>query len=187
MVGRAGEHPLKLLSDADCGHPGPSEAQVGAAPTASGPGQPVQGRAHHLQLAVPLGEADHRDVALGGKLGDRVPKPQPDPIQQRRRRDRKPQMPGQETHHLTGHLQSRHPTIEVDPIKALTIQSNMPVKDVIHGHDTGCHGAPPGQWQLNPATLPSPNRHVTSQTNHHLGSPRRSLFRKVPPAISTGR
>jgi hypothetical protein len=166
VVGGASEHPLKLLRHPDRSHPSPSLS-----------GQPVQVRAHHLQLAIPLSEAHHRDLTLGSELSDRLTKPQPDPLQDRRRRNRKPQMPGQETNHLPRHLQSRHPTIEVDPIEALQIQTDMPLKDIIHSHDTRCHGAPPGRWQLNPATLPSPSRHVTHQPNHHLGGPRRSLFR----------
>jgi hypothetical protein len=69
-----------------------------------------------------------------------------------------------------------YPTIEVDPVETLKIQTDMLIEDVIHGHDMGCRGAPPGQWQVNPATLPSPSRHVTYQPNpaHHLGGPRRA-------------
>ncbi len=85
-------------------------------------------------------------------------------------------MLGQETDHLTRNLQVRHPTVEIDPVKTLQIQTDMPIKDVVHSHDTGGHGAPPQQRQPNPATLPSPNRHVTYQPNHHLGGPRRSLL-----------
>jgi hypothetical protein len=65
-------------------------------------------------------------------------------------------MPGQETDHLAGHLQSRHPTVEVDPVEALKIQTDMPIKDVIHGHDTGCHGAPQHSGSSTPPLCPHP-------------------------------
>jgi len=36
---------------------------------------------------------------------------------------------------------------------------------------------PPGERrQPNPASLPSPDRDVTHQPDHHLGGPRRSLI-----------
>jgi hypothetical protein len=88
----------------------------------------------------------------------------------------KPQMPGQKADHLTRHLQVRHPTVEIDPIEALQIQTNMSVKDVAHGHNTGHHGPTPGSSQLNPASLASSHRSVTYQPSHHLDGPRRSLF-----------
>ena len=52
--------------------------------------QPVQVRAHHLQLPLALGEADHPDVVACGELGDRLAEPQSDLLQDRRGRDREP-------------------------------------------------------------------------------------------------
>jgi hypothetical protein len=72
-------------------------------------------------------------------------------------------MLGQKTDHLARHLQGRHPTVEIDPVKTLQIQPNMPAKDVIHGHNMGGHGAPPQRVSLTP-TLASPDRHVTYPT-----------------------
>jgi hypothetical protein len=78
VVGGPGEHPLELLRHPDRRHPSPIF-----------PDQPVQVWAHHLQLALPPGEAHHRDPLLGGELRDRLPEPQPNPLQNRRRRNRK--------------------------------------------------------------------------------------------------
>jgi hypothetical protein len=38
-------------------------------------------------------------------------------------------MMGQEVDHLAGHLQVGHPPVEVDPIEALQIQSDMSIQD----------------------------------------------------------
>ena len=73
VVGGGGEHPLKLLGHPDRGHPTPTLA-----------GQPVQVRAHHVQLPRAVGEADHCDVVGRGELGDRPAEPQPDLLQDRR-------------------------------------------------------------------------------------------------------
>jgi len=52
----------------------------------------------------------------------------------RRRRDRVPQMPGQERHHLPAHLKVRHIPVQVDPVRALHIQHSMPVEQLAHRH-----------------------------------------------------
>jgi hypothetical protein len=69
---------------------------IAATPIRPLAGQPVQVPAHHLQLPLALGEADHRDVVGCGVLGDLLAEPQPDLLQDRRGRDREPQMMGQE-------------------------------------------------------------------------------------------
>ncbi len=76
-----------------------------------------------------------------------------------------------EPHHLARNLQVRHPAIEVDPVKTLQIQTNMPIQHIVHRHHTGCHGPPPGSTHPNPATLASPHHHVIHQPSHE---PRRS-------------
>ena len=43
-------------------------------------------------------------------------------------------MRGQEVDHLPGHLQVVHPPVEVDPVEALQIQTDVPIQDVVHGH-----------------------------------------------------
>ena len=121
-------------------------------------------RAHHLQLPLALGEADHLDVVGRGVLGDGPAEPQPDLLQDRRGRDREPQVAGQEVDHLPRDLQVGHPPVEVDPVEALQIQSDMPIQDVVHGHHAGRHRMPPGERrQRNPASLLSPNRDVARQ------------------------
>jgi hypothetical protein len=54
VAGRPGELPLELLGHPDRGHPGPAFA-----------GQPVQVRAHHLELALALGECRRRGTGVG--------------------------------------------------------------------------------------------------------------------------
>jgi len=85
--------------------------------------------------------------------------------------NREPQVPGQETDHLTRHLQVGHPPVEIDPVEALQIQTDVPVQDVVHSR----HSAPPQPASAQPASLASPSRDVTCQPSHHLGGPRRSL------------
>jgi hypothetical protein len=43
-----------------------------------------------------------------------------------------PRCAGQETHHLTRNLRGRHPPVEIDPVKTLQLQPNMPIEDVVH-------------------------------------------------------
>src|SRR3982751_695769 len=89
-------------------------------------------------------------------------------------------MPGQEADHLTRNLKIRHPSVEVDPVKTLQIQTHMPIQDIVHRHHTGCHGLPPGR--NSPTRQPWPHPTATSSTNSttRLGGPRRSLFSTRP-------
>ena len=57
------------------------------------------------------------------------------------------------------------------PARVLSIDVSMTQRSFSRRH------TPPARWPLNPTTLPSPSRHVTYQPSHHLGGPRRSLFR----------
>jgi hypothetical protein len=170
MIGGAGEHPLELLGHPDRGHPAPPLA-----------GQPVQVRAHHLQLPLALGEADHRDVVGCGVLGDLLAEPQPDLLQDRRGRDRKSQVVSQEVDHLTGHLQVVHPPVEVDPIQALQIQTHVPIQDVVHGHHAGRHRVPPGSGvSATPLAWPHPT--ATSPANPTTTSAVRGEASLVAPS-----
>jgi hypothetical protein len=103
-----------------------------------------------------------------------------------RRRDRESQMPGQRTDHLAGHLQSRHPTIEVDRSKHSRSRPTCPSKDVIYGHDTGLPWHSARAVAAQPRHPASPSRHVTHQPSHHLGGPRRSLSRLMGMDFGVG-
>ena len=73
-------------------------------------------------------------------------------------------MVGQEVDHLAGHLQVGHPPVEVDPVEALQIQTDVPIQDVVHGHHAGRHGAPPGSGvSATPPAWPHPT--ATSPAN----------------------
>ena len=118
-------------------------------------------------------------------------------------------MPGQETDYLPGYLQGRHPTVEVDPVKALQIQTDMPVEDVVHRHQPLRHhdhlrtaasrirpGQPSarsrrsreGEGRLGP--LPSPPETAADQTyaTNHLGGPRLASLEDEPVSrgVATG-
>jgi hypothetical protein len=68
----------------------------------------------------------------------------PTPTESRPLRDREPLVLGQEVDHLTRHLQVGHPPVEVDPVEALQIQTDVPIQDVVHGHERGSSSVPPG-------------------------------------------
>jgi hypothetical protein len=59
-----------------------------------------------------------------------------------------------------------------DQVVALVVD----LQDVVHTHYTSRHDPPPGSGQHNPASLPSPSRHVTPNPATHLSGPRRSLI-----------
>ena len=124
----AGEHVRVLLRDPDRGHPGPA-----------GLGLRDEVGPHLLDLAVGLGEPHHRDVLLVGEAIHRPTERRPDLVEDRRGRDRIPQVRGQEADHLPADLQVRHIGVQVDPIQTLQVQHHMPVQDVIHGHRLDHH------------------------------------------------
>ena len=144
VLGAGGEHPLELLRHPDRGHPAPALR-----------GQPVQVRAHHLQFPLALGEPDHRHVVLRGEPSHRQPEPVPDLLQQRRRRDREPEVAGEEAHHLPAHLQRRHVPVEVDPVEALQVQHHVPAQNVVHRHRPRRHRR---HLQRQPAARQPPQR-----------------------------
>ena len=90
---------------------------------------------------------------------------------------------GRETFHSERVIVGQQRQDVATPSVADCVKAESATKDVIHGHDTGCHGAPPAQWQLNPATLPLPSHHVTYQPSHHLGGPSPSLLRRPGDSI----
>jgi hypothetical protein len=119
-----GPHPLELLGHADRGHPGPAGRRL-----------PGQVRRHHLQLRLALTKPDPGNVIGLGERGHRPAEPLPELAEQHRRGEREPQMPGQERHHLRTGLQDRHVGVEIDPVQALDIQRDMPIKHIVHRDD----------------------------------------------------
>jgi len=115
-----GEHRRELLRDPDRGHPGPARRRL-----------PRQIWAHHVDLAVVLGEPHHRDPIVGGETLHRPPERGADLLQDRRRRDRITQMRGQKRDHLPTHLQVRHIAVEINPIQTLNIEPHMPIEHIV--------------------------------------------------------
>src|SRR6478609_990322 len=71
---------------------------------------------------------------------------------------------GQKAHHLPGHLQTGHPSVEVNPVEALQIQTHVPIEDVVHGHHARGHRVPPGSGvSATPPACPHPT--TTSPAN----------------------
>jgi hypothetical protein len=58
-------------------------------------------------------------------------------------------MPAQKADHLARHLKIRHPPVEINPVKTLQLQTDMPRQDIVHTHHTSHHDLPPGSGQLN--------------------------------------
>jgi hypothetical protein len=121
------EHSGVLLGHPERSHPGPARLglrrQVGP---------------HLLNLAVGLGEADHRDVLVVSEPRDRLAERGADLVEDRWRGDRIPQMPGQERDHLPADLQVRHVTVQIDPVQTLQVEPDMPVEKLVdrhRGHD----------------------------------------------------
>jgi hypothetical protein len=119
-------------------------------------------RLHHLQLGLVLAELDPGDVIGIGKGDHRLAEPVTQLPEQHRRREREPQVPGQERHHLGTGLQDRHVSVEIDPVQALDIQRHMPVEHVIYRQDTRHDDHLP--QPLLAAMMRSPA--LTRHTNH---------------------
>jgi hypothetical protein len=117
----AGEHRLELLGHADGNH-----TRLGGRP---------QIRAHHVGLAVTLGEAHHRDLVLGGEGHHRSTKRGADPVEQRRRRDRRVHAVTQEHDDLAAHLQVRDIRVQIDAIEALQVNGDMTSQQIIDVRD----------------------------------------------------
>jgi hypothetical protein len=103
-------------------------------PRGAGAGLRVQVAAHHLDLAVTPGELHHRDLVGPRERVDPTPEPGPDLLQDRRRGDRQPQVPGHERDDLPPNLQGRHIPVEIDPIQTLDVQPDVTLEQIIHRH-----------------------------------------------------
>ena len=145
-----GEHRRELLRHPDRGHPRPAGRRL-----------PGQIRPHHIDLAVVLAEAHHRDVVGLGERRHRAAKRGADLLEDGRRRNLIIQMRGQERDHRPTRLQSRHIAIQVDAIQTLNIQRYMPIEHVVNRHRRS---------HLHSLTATKPHDQTTS-----LGGQRRSL------------
>ena len=122
----AAEHPLELLSRHDGDHPEP----------ASGLGCLDVGTDVIDLAVIPPGpvralQPQDRDPVVRRERLHRPHEPVADLGEQRRRRDRVPQMPGQEHHHLPTRLQVRHVGVQQHPVHALDLQRHMAVEHLI--------------------------------------------------------
>jgi hypothetical protein len=108
-------HQLELLGTADGHHPRPPSLGSGR-----------QIRAHHLGLALPSPEPDHRDTVDLRPILDVAPELLPDRLEQRRRHDRLAPVLVEEPDHPTGGLQLGHIAVEIQPVQARDIQPDMP-------------------------------------------------------------
>jgi hypothetical protein len=85
--------------------------------------------------AVRLLQPQHRDVAVVGEAAHRPPEPVPDLLEQRRRRQREPEMVMQEPGHLPRHLQLGHVRVQIQPIHAVDLEGHMPIEHLVDvGH-----------------------------------------------------
>ena len=123
-----GEDVLVLLRDPDRGHP-----------RTAGRGLPGQMRAHHLLLAVGLGEFHDRDLVGFGEGPHAPTESGAELLHDRRRGDRVAQMPGHEPDHLPRRLQLRDIAVEIDPIQTLQIKRHVPIEKIVHRQRLGHH------------------------------------------------
>ena len=90
-----------------------------------------------IELAViPAGavrrcELQHRDPPVAREPAGLRSEPITDLSQQRRGRDRMPEMPTQEPHNLTGDLQPRHIRVEDHPVDALDLERHMTLEHIV--------------------------------------------------------
>jgi hypothetical protein len=113
------EHRRLLLGPADEQHP-------------FGVGKPGQVLVHHIVLALPLDEADHRHTPLPGERGDRRDERLRDWSERRRRRQRITQVVVNEPDQRPRMLQRGHVHVAVHPINALNLQRHMMGEDISH-------------------------------------------------------
>ena len=80
---------------------------------------------HHVVLALPLREMDHRDVAGLGVVADRGDELPVHRGHQRGRGDREPPVAHQVPRDLPGALQLRDEDVEVHPVDALDLEPDV--------------------------------------------------------------
>lgn len=75
-------------------------------------------------------------------------------------------MPGQQTDHLPRNLQVRYPSVEVNPVKTLQIQTSMASRTLFRGRHTSCHGLAPQVATPQPCNPASPHPRTIYQHHH---------------------
>jgi hypothetical protein len=110
-------------------------------------------------LALTLAQMHHRDLVGLGVGVHRPAEPLPDLVHHRLRRDRIAQMPGQKHHDLPTDLQVRDIAVEIDPVRALHIESYLPGKEIINRDRPLRHQTPPTSTKMPCSTLNQPERH----------------------------
>jgi hypothetical protein len=103
----------------------------------------------------------HRDVIGLGERTHRPPERGADLLQDRRRRDRAPQMLGHERHHLATDLQVRHLPIQVDPIR----HTPHPTEHAHRADRSPSPRRPPPQTARQPTPLPTPDSAVRGEAS----------------------
>lgn len=112
-----------LLRDADRGHP-----------RLPGPGLGGHVAAHHLDLAVALGELHDRDLVVVRESPHAAAEGGADLLHDRRRGDPVAQVPSHERHDLPPDLEVGHVPVEIDTIQTLHIERHMPIEEIVHRH-----------------------------------------------------
>ena len=79
----------------------------------------------HVVLALSLSEIDHRNVVISREAVETGNEVLADRLQQRRRREGMAPMVTQERHHPLHVLQSRLVDVQIHPIDALHLESDM--------------------------------------------------------------
>src|SRR5207248_858810 len=116
-------HQLELLRAAHRHYPRPASGRSG-----------LQVRGHHIGLALPGLEADHRDAASPRPVLDAAAELLPDRLEQRRRHDRLAPVLVEEPDHPASSLQLGDIAIEIQPVQAGDVQPDMPGHHVRGSH-----------------------------------------------------
>jgi hypothetical protein len=96
-------------------------------------------RTHDLQLVVVLVEGHPGDAAGVGERPHGSTEPVTQLLEQRRGGKREAQVPGEERRDLCAGLQGGHIGVEIDPVKALDVQHDMPLEHLVEGHNPRPH------------------------------------------------
>jgi hypothetical protein len=96
-------------------------------------GEPGQVLAHHVVLALPLGEVHPGQPLVTGEAAHPRAERVGDLPQRRGRRDRQPQLPLDIAEQPTGVLQLRNVDVAVQPVHALHLEHDMVGQDISDG------------------------------------------------------
>jgi hypothetical protein len=120
---------------------------------------PLAYLAGHLVLALAALEPDHRNLLALDETSNLRAETIPQPTEKSRRRQREAQVFAEEKHQLTRSLELRHVAVDVDPIDAAHLKTDLICENLRDGR---AHGGPPLSWQKVEApscpTVTSPAR-----------------------------